>query len=251
MRKISYGAAVAALLGVALNATPAFAQKNGENLSDNMTYIEDPGPREQEPQPLPERQSSVETDQSAFVSDVEPAGGDQNTGEDFTGFYAGADVGFGIGSAEVSGGGPSGDAGLDGWNGGVFAGYGYTTESDWIGGYIGLEGGYTWNSMDGDVDGVTFEKGNSWHATLRPGVVMNDDTLGYLIAGYSRANFEAGASDEDLDGLILGAGAEFDSETPLKLRLEYQYTTYKDDEIGGIDVEPQDNVLKVGAVYRL
>jgi opacity protein-like surface antigen len=174
-----------------------------------------------------------------------------NGSADFSGPYIGGDVGYGIGSAEASGG-PSGDVGIDGFNGGLFAGYGFAQKNvSRFGGYIGMEAGHEWSGLDGNIGGTSLEKDHDWRLSLRPGLVMDNDTLGYGVIGYSRAQFESGGDKEYLDGLVLGAGAEFDSQTPFKLRLEYLYSNYQDAGIGGTNFEPHDNNIKLGAVFRL
>lgn len=170
---------------------------------------------------------------------------------DFTGFYGGGDIGYTIGSFDVNDPtGPDGDVGLDGLNGDVFLGYGFEHSFSWLGGYAGLEVAYEWSGADGDLGSNSYEKNHAILATLRPGITMHQDTLGYGIIGYSRAKFEGNGDDENLDGLILGAGAEFDTNTALKARIEYTFTQYEDADLGGVDFEGHENNIKVGALFR-
>jgi opacity protein-like surface antigen len=206
--------------------------------------------RQMTPETAPQRQA--QTDYMAAPA-IEPAAGrneseNDDMFDDFTGFYAGGDVGYQIGSAEVGGG--EGDVGLDGFNGGLFAGYGFSHSFGWLGGYAGVEAGYEWSGADGDLGGTSFEKDHAWLVTFRPGLTMHEDTMAYGILGYSRAEFEAGADDENLDGLVLGAGAEFDTDTAFKTRLEYTYTNYEDASIGGTDFDEHENNIKLGLLFR-
>lgn len=256
------GAAYVALFtGMGLISGPALAQyasggKSQDNrMSGDMSYMQPQHERTASSTTTQTRTTQIQQPARAQPQAVEPAAGyDDTRFADFTGFYVGGDVGYGMGNADISGAPVGGDVGLDGWNGGLFGGYGYDTGNTWLGwlgGYIGLEGGYTWNDMDGNIGASSYSKGDSWHATLRPGLVLNEDALGYGIIGYSRAEFETPTGDDDLDGLILGAGAEFNTKTAMKTRLEYQYTTYEDANIGGTSIDPHDNVIKLGLVFRL
>jgi outer membrane immunogenic protein len=188
------------------------------------------------------------------VSSVEPQAGynhDEGTVADFTGIYAGADVGYAIGTADIDVGGVDNDLGYDGFNGDVFLGYGYEHNYNWLGSYLGIELGYELSAADGDFAGTSYEKEDAWHASLRPGFTMHQDTLGYGIIGYTRANFEGGGDDDDLSGLVVGAGAEFDTNTAFKTRLEYTYTAYEDGDLAGVDFDPSENNIKLGIFFRL
>lgn len=185
----------------------------------------------------------------------EPASGHmagEDSYDDFTGPYIGGDIGYTIGSAEINNpAGPDGDVGLDGWEGGVFAGYGMTHDFGWLGGYGGVEAGYEWSGLDGRLGNAGFEKNGAWVLSFRPGLTMWSDTLAYGIVGYKRAEFEnAAGDDENLDGLVLGAGTEFDTHSPLKGRIEYTYTNYEDAELDGVDFDEHENAIKVGALLR-
>lgn len=191
------------------------------------------------------------------VTTIEPAAGSSyDEGHmdyaDFTGPYIGADVGYSIGSYEVNDPvGPDGDVGPDGMNAGLFVGYGFTQSLlSWLGGYAGIELGYEWDDADGNIGSMVLEKDHNFLATFRPGLVVNQDMLGYGVIGYSRAKFEANGDDEYADGLVLGLGGEFDTHTPVKLRVEYDYTNYGDTDMGGVEYDGHESAVKAGAVLR-
>ena len=181
------------------------------------------------------------------TSDTSGRGGYDN----FTGPYVGGDVGYSFGNFDVGDpAGPDGDVGLDGWNGGLFAGYGMEHDFDWLhGAYAGFELGHEWSASDGSLGANSFDKNRAWLLTFRPGATYGD-ALGYGIIGYSRAEFEGNGADDDLDGLVLGAGATFDTGTAVKTRLEYTYTTYEDSDLAGVGFDGQDSNIKVGAVFQ-
>ena len=187
------------------------------------------------------------------VADIEPAAGTYRDGEfaDFTGIYAGGNIGYSLGSYDVNDpAGPDGDVGVDGMNGGVFVGYGFEHNFDLLGAYAGIEAGYEWSGADGELGGTSYEKDSAWLVTFRPGISVMQDALGYGIIGYSRAEFESGGDSEDLDGLVLGAGAQFDTGTPFKTRLEYTYTNYEDADLNGVSFDGHENNIKLGAVFQ-
>lgn len=163
---------------------------------------------------------------------------DANPYDDFTGVYGGAQAGYGF------------TEDLEGWQGGVFLGYGMEHDMNPLGAYGGVEFGYDWGGFDGDTAGVPYEKDNAWNVTFRPGATIRDNALGYGIIGYSRAEFESNGAEDDLDGLILGLGAQFDTDTPFKPRLEYTYTNYEDTSVGGTNLDPNENAIKLGGFFQ-
>lgn len=167
----------------------------------------------------------------------------ENDFDNFTGFYAGADAGYTLGSY--------GDVDLDGFEPGVFAGYGFEYDlGDWLGSYVAMEIAYYWGFADDDNAGISYEKKNNLAVTLRPGITVSDDALGYGIVGYSRGTFEGNGDEEHLSGYILGAGAQYNTGTALKPRIEYTYTNYGDEELAGSKFEGHENNIKVGFLFQ-
>lgn len=176
---------------------------------------------------------------------------DYNNDTRFSGLYIGADVGYQTGNFDVNNpAGPDGDVGMAGMTGGVFAGYGWAHPTTDLAGYIGTEIGYEWSGNDGSITGTNVEKNGNWLATVKPGVIINRDTLAYGMVGYSRAEFEANGASEDLNGLVAGAGVEFANTSPVNMRMEYAHTSYEDKDIGGVSADGSDNTVKIGAVAR-
>lgn len=239
------GASIAVLGGASQAMAQNYNPKSGDTTLGQARYVE------------PERQAqAIPTEE---ILRVEPAAGpreriqNQNAFADFRGPYVGGSVGFGMGNAEISNpAGADGDVGMDGITGGVFAGYGYESSTLIAGlaGYGSVELGYEWSDVDGDLDVASFEKSDSWNATFRPGISINNGTLGYGIVGYSRAQFEGSTNDENFDGLMLGAGTEFNTRMPLRMRVEYVYTNYEDDNLGGTGFDYHESAIKGGAVLR-
>ena len=100
----------------------------------------------------------------------------------FTGVYVGGDVGYAV------------ESDTEGFNGGVFAGYGFEHGFKWLGTYAGAEIGYNFSDADGSEDGLSFDKNEDFTATFRPGISVYEKALAYGIVGYSRAEFESNGS---------------------------------------------------------
>ena len=179
---------------------------------------------------------------TSVATNVEPAaGGDSYNDdpyEDFTGIYAGGDLGYSL------------TEDVEGMNGSLFLGYGFEHDMSILGAYAGVEVAHEWSGADGDAGTVSYEKDHAWLATFRPGISVYDDALGYAIVGYSRAEFEAAEAEENVDGLVLGVGAQLNTQTAFKPRLEYTYTNYEEAEIAGSNFDPQENTIKLGAVFQ-
>lgn len=240
-KTILCGAAIALASVVSVPASAQqFQAKDQDRLMRGAQYTPPPAQRAQ---PAPQPQQVTEAQRAAQIA---PAAGRQVTYDAFTGPYIGANVGYGIGSASTE----ADNVGMDGFSAGGFVGFGFTHNMGWLGGYGGVELGYEWNDANGSLGGVGFDRDHNWTATFRPGVVLGQSALGYGIVGYSRARFEAGDGRDWLHGLVLGAGSEFHTASPLKLRVEYTYTNYEDTNIGGIDFDHHENTIKLGALAR-
>jgi opacity protein-like surface antigen len=180
----------------------------------------------------------------------------------FNGPYFGGTVDYNWtdGDASRTGFGTSSDVSVNGFQGGVLAGYGMQFDPGFLNsiwsGYTAIELGYEWNGSNNDSElGTFFNKDDSWSVTVRPGFTWGNKALGYGIAGYSRGKFNVGADDKWLDGYSLGLGTELATFGPLKTRLEYVYTNYSSDNFNTgagttANFNPHDNALKLGAVFH-
>ena len=119
-----------------------------------------------------------------------------------------------------------------------------------FGAYAGIEIGHEWSGADGDAGGITYDKDRAWLATFRPGVSIYNNALGYGIIGYSRGEFEGGGAEEDLDGLVLGVGAQMNTGAAFKPRLEYTYVNYEEGSLAGTGFDPQENTVKLGGIFQ-
>ncbi len=245
MRKLLTGCAAIALVTIAV---PAGAQtyNNANNPKDHDTTLN----QSKYVEPAPQKESEAQQ-----AASVEPAAGNYESHPSFNGPYIGGQFGYDWAHAGVTDPtGPSGTAHMRGFAGGPFVGYGMTFGEGrgmFSGMYLGGELGYDWSGADDDVGGNNYKLRHDFRATVRPGATFGN-TLGYGIAGYSRATYDADVNGEDegFNGYVLGLGAEAGAFKMLKARLEYTYAHYADKDIGGIEFQPHSNEIRLGVLYQ-
>lgn len=167
------------------------------------------------------------------------AGTASATGANFTGFYLGANLGYGTGDIDVKDSVAKIELGGRGVRGGLHVGYGKQFNNRF---YLGLEAnGYLSGLKDAvniTADGVNIksELKRNWGigARLRPGVVF-DNALAYAIVGFDYANIKtsgttvAGASFNKSNrkfGFVPGLGVEFMATDHVKVGVEATHTFY-------------------------
>lgn len=150
--------------------------------------------------------------------------------DDFTGFYAGAQLGY----ASVDT-----DIGLDGsdWIGGIIFGYDYDF-GDWV---IGAGFDYDW--ADVDIGGAaTLE--DVWRVKVRGGYNF-DNSLIYATIGYADAGTDTLGSS---DGWLGGIGYEYRIRSDLSIGAELLYHEFDNFNNTGVDVDA--TTLQFRASYR-
>ncbi len=145
---------------------------------------------------------------------------------DWTGFYAGAQLGWGSGSADTG----AADIDHDGAIGGLNVGYRHDFGQFVLGG----EAQYDWANLDldddaGSIDNVARLKAIAGYDAGR--------SLVYGSAGWTRASAEVGGEDYSDSGWVIGAGMDYLVTDRVTLGGEIQYHRFDDFDDTGIDVD--------------
>lgn len=188
----------------------------------------------------------------------------------WTGFYVGANVGYGWGEADHLAGDTSGSGINDFDIDGAFAGgqIGYNWQFDRI--VIGAEADIQWSGIEGDCDpgecGVPQSTSHEidWFGTVRGrlGYAMGE-WMPYITGGYAfgeagreTSSLGGDSADNNIDGWVAGAGVEWAFAPDWSAKLEYQYLDFGDEEyaygIGGFDpiVDLQIHTVRVGVNWH-
>ncbi|WP_172982766.1 outer membrane beta-barrel protein [Roseovarius bejariae] len=167
------------------------------------------------------------------------------TKADFSGLYAGAQLGHGTIQSDNSGPRPNSAAPAftlvttragQGFTGGLFAGYGVQNGRFYVGGEAEFElSSANWNVERSPTGRIySAEKLSTVGLGVRVGYVLNDNVLLYGRAGAVRSEFDfdytyGGAAvdmRETLDGIRIGAGIEFPVGKKTTARFDYTQTEY-------------------------
>lgn len=122
---------------------------------------------------------------------------------------------------------------------------------------LGLEAALTGRSGKDGGPTTDFAPGRTWNATTRAGVLINDKSLLYARAGYSKSRIATADPENDAknrDGYTLGAGYERLLSDRISARLEYAFGDYGRDSrpgIGGpVDLKYQRHGISAGINFR-
>jgi len=224
------------------------------------------------------------------LSGVAMAGGDiapvaPAPADSWSGFYVGAQFGYVMGDTDVDVTfGPlllqSKGMDLNGATEGLFAGYNWKFENDWL---VGLEAGMNFMSQNdssrlyrtsGAPTPLAIEVKQDWEASIvaRVGKVIDDTYLPYLLGGATWTKLEsryvgsvapsgfAKWKNDTVSGFTLGAGIEAKITENFHARLEYRYNNYGDAHTKHSRTAPplntdesidyNSNVVTVGFIYR-
>jgi len=188
--------------------------------------------------------------------------------QDWSGFYVGAQAGYGWGDVDQPYGNVGGpfafsqdDAEVDGGLLGGHAGINWQNGS-WV---FGIEGDIEWTSFEGDdagsggdVNGVEVE----WQGSLRGrlGYSFTPNVMGYVTAGWQMMDVTATApaetDDETVGGWVWGVGAEVAFNSQWSGRIEYRATEMDQERFSfpgnGYDegITPDIDTIRVGVSYH-
>ncbi len=208
---------------------------------------------------------------ASFAADIQPI-------QIWTGFHAGVGVGYGMVNHELELDAPALPGSLDfsgiGGEGGlatVELGYDVEVGANFL---IGVAADYTYSGISTDVSGTIAGLGSADYeleathaisAIVRGGRVVNDHTLLYSLAGWTRTWWNGDLSESTLpaesysyetDGLTLGGGIESVIAKNVTVKLEYRYTMNQAEtifEIPGpvsLDENANQHTARVVLSYR-
>ncbi len=167
-------------------------------------------------------------------------------GYNWAGGYIGAHAGYGWGDAEIAG---IPDIDIDGWVGGIHAGYNYLYGST----LLGVEFDASLSGIDGGGFGIAID--NQWLASARGrlgyamGRYMVYATGGLALAG-AEANVGGPTASNTHVGWVGGLGAEAFLTENIVGRLEWLHYDVGDESYFGVAGEGHVDVLRVGASYK-
>jgi outer membrane immunogenic protein len=201
---------------------------------------------------------------AADLPSVQPYAAAAPVAFNWTGFYLGAQVGYGWGEAEIDG--LTGSYDVDGWNAGIFGGYNHQFVNNVV---VGLEADINYTDADGSAVLVagglagtqTTEINFDGAVRARLGYAF-DRVLVYVAGGVAFADidtsttlggFAADESDTTV-GWTVGAGVEAMVTEQVAVRAEYRYTKFDDIDfaVAGIDGtnELDSHKVMVGVSYK-
>jgi outer membrane immunogenic protein len=159
------------------------------------------------------------------------------TGGDWTGFYAGGQLGY----LDVEGTGGAAGAGGDGNTYGVHAGYNYDFGL-WV---VGAELDYDWSDVDLVFGGATVGSVDSvWRAKLRGGYDFGS-TLLYTTVGFAEVDTTLG----DASGNFWGVGLSYKVTDQFVMSGEYLKHSFDDiGDVAGLDADA--DTFSIRASYK-
>ena len=149
------------------------------------------------------------------------------------------------------------DIGADGFNAGLFAGYGQRINHDF---YLGaeIEGDLANTSTDAHVTvgansaTATVKHNNDYAGSIRAGVFPTENTLLYGRIGAVESNFNGGTS-VNLTGVRFGLGSETAINPNMTLRADWVYSGYGSytftNANGSFTSTPDSNTFRIGLAY--
>ncbi|MCR9138388.1 MAG: outer membrane beta-barrel protein [Alphaproteobacteria bacterium] len=178
---------------------------------------------------------------------------------DWNGLKVGGSLGLGVALNKVTGVGTV----LDKMSNEAFlaevnVGYDREFGEKWLGGIVlaaGYDGGRSQLVSVGSLVSKTEDFG--FDAMLRIGRKINDQTVGYVIGGYSWQKMSTtitgtGSNSTGVSGFTIGTGTEFALSEKLSAFVEYRYSGYQDYNVTPANtIDPSDHSVRVGAKWKL
>lgn len=158
------------------------------------------------------------------------------TSPDWTGFYAGGQLGFANIDSDYRD-----DRDGDGFIGGLTLGYDHDMGNDWV---IGAGLDYDWADIDfGGTEAASIE--SIWRAKVRAGYKIGNGLL-YATTGYASADTDTRGNN---DGYFIGGGYEHMVSQNISVGGEVLHHLF-DDFSGGSNSDMDATTAQVRATYR-
>lgn len=156
---------------------------------------------------------------------------------DWTGFYGGAQLGYGsVNTTEGVGDG-------SGVLGGLMMGYRYD-----FGTFItGIEGDYSWSDINLGSGSNRGSLDDLYHIKLQAGADLGQTFL-YGTGGWAWAKGSVANTSDTVDGWVLGVGADHDMGNNWTLGAEVLYNNF--DNVGNSDINADATTVMLRAAYR-
>lgn len=165
----------------------------------------------------------------------------------FDGPYIGVHGGYSFGEVRTHKSRGGEDVSLDGFRGGVHAGYGRAFIPQV---YTGVEVDYGWSFSEGKGRDSQFERDHDYGAALRVGYIADSDTMLYGKAGYQRAAFEMDKERDWRGGVKVGAGVEHFVLDDVSVKAEYSYAHYFANKGRDTFKDAANSEISVGIAYH-
>lgn len=189
----------------------------------------------------------------------------------WTGGYVGLQAGYGWGDGELLADVAAAPADIDGWLGGVYAGYNHQLANNIV---VGIDADIAWSGVDGigqvillgfPVPGGGIDYELNWTGAVRAKLgYAVDRFLPYIAGGVAFAGADATLLgngtpfqefSDTLVGWTVGVGVEYAITDKLLARAEYRYTDYGDLDFSGLGSTKgsfgfKTNDVRVGLAYK-
>ncbi|KKX25058.1 outer membrane protein [Rhizobium sp. LC145] len=165
----------------------------------------------------------------------------------WSGAYLGIQGGGGWANGEFSGFGIAGSEDANGGLFGGFAGYNYQFDNRLV---VGIEGDLEYNWNEQQIFGADF--GTDWAGSVRGRVgYAFDRALIYATAGWAATRGYVdvpglGKEEATFNGYTVGAGLDYAFNSNIFGRVEYRYSDYGDKDLQGINVDVDQQAVKIG-----
>jgi len=142
----------------------------------------------------------------------------------------------------------SGEETLDGFIGGLYAGYNFDLGKKVI---LGVESDFVWGDIDKKYTG--FEIKQKWQGAtrIRAGYIF-ERFLPYLAVGVAYSEYSASSLNSKIfTGWTIGTGVDYALTDHVLLRVEYRYNDFGSRTVSDTKISAKSNDVRLGVAYKL